>query len=114
VPGPPPLTPPLQGGENGDPQPLRKGGKRRNEIGMKAQLVQDQLFTSPGLPWTAEVVIQGLSPAERRTIGLSARPDGGQGGIAPAADRGNVYGLESAKPDLQSTFKKPGGDPAAG
>ena len=28
--------------------------------------------------------------------------------------RRNVYGLESAKPDLQSTFKKPGGDPAAG
>src|SRR5271157_5020523 len=27
---------------------------------------------------------------------------------------GNVYGLESAKPDLQSTFKKPGGDTAAG
>ena len=26
----------------------------------------------------------------------------------------NVYGLESAKPDLQSTFKKPGGDIAAG
>ena len=26
----------------------------------------------------------------------------------------NVYGLESAKPDLQSTFKKSGGDPAAG
>src|SRR5271157_2115886 len=26
----------------------------------------------------------------------------------------NVYGLESAKPDLQSTFKKPGDDPAAG
>ncbi len=25
----------------------RKGGKGRNEIGMKAQLVQDQLFTSP-------------------------------------------------------------------
>src|SRR5271157_3538085 len=25
-----------------------------------------------------------------------------------------VYGLESAKPDLQSTFKKPGGDTAAG
>ena len=24
------------------------------------------------------------------------------------------YGLESAKPDLQSTFKKPGGDTAAG
>ena len=31
-----------------------------------------------------------------------------------AAIRQNVYGLESAKPDLQSTFKKPGGDPAAG
>ena len=26
----------------------------------------------------------------------------------------NDYGLESAKPDLQSTFKKPGGDTAAG
>src|SRR5271157_3291394 len=26
----------------------------------------------------------------------------------------DVYGLESAKPDLQSTFKKPGDDPAAG
>ena len=25
----------------------------------------------------------------------------------------NDYGLESAKPDLQSTFKKPGGDTAA-
>jgi hypothetical protein len=28
--------------------PFARGGKRRNEIGMKAQLVQDQLFTSPG------------------------------------------------------------------
>jgi hypothetical protein len=27
--------------------PFARGGKRRNEIGMKAQLVQDQLFTSP-------------------------------------------------------------------
>jgi len=27
--------------------------------------------------------------------------------------RSNDYGLESAKPDLQSTFKKPGGDTAA-
>ncbi len=28
--------------------PFARGGKGRNEIGMKAQLVQDQLFTSPG------------------------------------------------------------------
>jgi len=29
---------------------VARGGKGRNEIGMKAQLVQDQLFTSPPLP----------------------------------------------------------------
>ena len=29
------------------PPPFARGGKGRNEIGMKVQLVQDQLFTSP-------------------------------------------------------------------
>src|SRR5271157_3753581 len=31
--------------------PFARGGKGRNEIGMKAQLVQDQLFTSSGLDY---------------------------------------------------------------
>src|SRR5271157_5051770 len=47
-----------QGGKNGDP-PFARGGKRRNEIGMKAQLVQDQLFTSPVQWWK-----QGAASAE--------------------------------------------------
>ena len=34
-----PPNPPSQGGEGAST--LRKGGKRRDEIGMKAQLVQD-------------------------------------------------------------------------
>ena len=34
--------------------PFARGGKGRNEIGMKAQLVQDQLFTSSA-PWTNRV-----------------------------------------------------------
>src|SRR5271157_1222109 len=39
----------FQRGQINDPGKIavRKGGKGRNEIGMKAQLVQDQLFTSP-------------------------------------------------------------------
>jgi hypothetical protein len=31
--------------------PFARGGKGRNEIGMNAQLVQDQLFTSPACLW---------------------------------------------------------------
>jgi hypothetical protein len=31
--------------------PFARGGKGRNEIGMKVQLVQDQLFTSPASHW---------------------------------------------------------------
>ncbi len=36
--------------------PFARGGKRRNETGMEAQLVQDQLFTSPAwlsISWTS-------------------------------------------------------------
>ena len=36
--------------------PFARGGKGRNEIGMNAQLVQDQLFTSPASPCAGSVV----------------------------------------------------------
>src|SRR5208337_4898540 len=38
-------NPPFARGGKPNP-PFARGGKRRNETGMKAQLVQDQLFTS--------------------------------------------------------------------
>ena len=41
--------------------PFARGGKGRNEIGMKAQLVQDQLFTSPG--WVSDTFGQDDSMA---------------------------------------------------
>jgi len=38
------------------PAPLSQGGeKRRNEIGMNAQLVQDRLFNVPGRPYPLPV-----------------------------------------------------------
>jgi len=43
--------------------PLRKGGEMRNEIGMKAQLMQGQLFISPArasLPGTLELLGDGF------------------------------------------------------
>ena len=54
--------------------------------------------------------------AERRAIlaSLVARNDYGLESAKPDLQSTfNDYGLESAKPDLQSTFKKPGGDTAA-
>ena len=42
-----PPNPPFARGGKMVPPPF-EGEKGRNEIGMKAQLVQDQLFTSPG------------------------------------------------------------------
>src|SRR5271157_4209662 len=51
----PPNPPFARGGKTATPfarggktaTPFARGGKGRNEIGMKAQLVQNQLFTSP-------------------------------------------------------------------
>src|SRR5208337_4439185 len=55
---------------------IRKGGKRRNEIGMKAQLVQDQLFTSPVLAYRANRsdFVDGGSRRPRVRRGLGSVP----------------------------------------
>ncbi len=45
--GPTPPSPPYARGGKMVPPASQRGGMRRNEIGMKAQLVQDQVFTSP-------------------------------------------------------------------
>ena len=49
--------------------PFARGGKGRNEIGMKAQLVQDQLFTSPASVCLHSVPV-GCTPP-----GASSRDD---------------------------------------
>ena len=48
--------------------------------------------------------------ANRRNALLSCGPKTAEG---KARSRRNEDGLESAKPDLQSSFKKPGGEPAS-
>lgn len=49
---------------------------------------------------------QGRGFHASSTVNLPIRPRRGNETVPD-------YGLESAKPDLQSTFKKPGGDTAA-
>ena len=50
----------------------------------------------------------GCQADRARRVALELGPGGGQSIPAALAAYLNPYGLESAKPDLQSTFKKPG------
>jgi hypothetical protein len=54
--------------------PLRKGGKKpRYEIGMNAQLVQDQLFTIPASP-SQDIIFRNRLLLLRKPLRLFGRP----------------------------------------
>src|SRR3954454_19064225 len=85
----------------GPPQELGTGRRCRNREEADVDKRTSSLFRRP-------------RSGSRRSVGFSGGSVGVKPRSLPRPVRGhNEDGLESAKPDLQSTFKKPGGDPAS-